>query len=1026
MPVITVMAMAMAACVPEKAIPDSLAPAADEVDITMNPMNPESRTYISYDSATGYYVPFWHKGDMLGLLVDSYSAGASLRGTLTNVYADGRQASFKGSTSLDAGEHTLYSIYPSSAYVSTTGAPLVTLSVPSYQAPESGSFDPAADILAGVPYSFTLESGKKSIVADDILFKRLVSVLRLTLSDETGSIGTEQLRAVKISSYDSLIAGDFTYNCINGEIYPVSEGANTITVDLSRQDITLGERCDVFVCLPPVDLVAGTTLRFVITTDGHEVTKMVSLPETISIKDGEMTAISLGVRSSDIIEKVYFADDFEWLQPYVATWLASNTKYNELSLDPVATGAASHQQPNIWKDLSSTVGADFTGRGYIDLNQSSQSLFMQHNYLKLGQTNYQTGIILPAIAFGSSPVKAELSFDWCAHKSSAGNVDICPLVVELSGAGTCESSSSSKSSVLVSTQEKGELAWQHASMVLDGVTNDTRISIRLDYNAPNGNPVFTNSGAHRWHLDNIKVQEYSGEAPERHSVWGRVTSSSGAGIAGVVVSDGYETTQTNSDGWYGLNSLKHHKYVFVSVPSGYEPLSDGILPVIHQQLVQQADIPERVDFRLKAVSGQENHTMLMIGDIHLAARNGDRSQFADFVSDINAYTSSHSGKMYALTLGDMTWDLYWLSNNYSFREYLVDANKIQNLLVYHTLGNHDASMYATGDYYTVKEYKEYIAPTYYSFNVGGVHYLVLDDVYTQNSTARTDSQGRIYYSRDYDAAIVSAQMRWLEKDLSYVSPDTPIVVAMHIPMDYQLGSHRLDNATELLNLLSRFPYVHFFTAHTHTTYNVDKLDSERYFEHNAGSVCGTWWWSAKLTPGVHLGPDGSPGGYTIFNVSGKEFSWQYKATGSDASYQFRSYDRNQIHLTTDKYVPSGSDAMKELFSPDIWGEESSDNEVYLNIWNWDPSWTIDIRENGQSLQCEAVKTKDPLHLIAHTAKRLNSNQSNFLSENTYHIFKVQASSPTSTLEIKVTDRFGNVYSETMTRPKTFDINTYKK
>ena len=86
----------------------------------------------------------------------------------------------------------------------------------------------------------------------------------------------------------------------------------------------------------------------------------------------------------------------------------------------------------------------------------------------------------------------------------------------------------------------------------------------------------------------------------------------------------------------------------------------------------------------------------------------------------------------------------------------------------------------------------------------------------------------------------------------------------------------------------------------------------------------------------------------------------------------------------------------------------------------------DIRENGQSLQCEAVKTKDPLHLIAHTAKRLNSNQSNFLSENTYHIFKAQASSSTSTLEIKVTDRFGNVYSETMTRPKTFDINTYKK
>jgi len=42
---------------------------------------------------------------------------------------------------------------------------------------------------------------------------------------------------------------------------------------------------------------------------------------------------------------------------------------------------------------------------------------------------------------------------------------------------------------------------------------------------------------------------------------------------------------------------------------------------------------------------------------------------------------------------------------------------------------------------------------------------------------------------------------------------------------------------------------------------------------------------------------------------------------------------------------------------------------------------------------------------------------------TYNIFRVTANSPTSTLNIKVTDRFGNVYTETMTRPKelTYDM-----
>ena len=39
--------------------------------------------------------------------------------------------------------------------------------------------------------------------------------------------------------------------------------------------------------------------------------------------------------------------------------------------------------------------------------------------------------------------------------------------------------------------------------------------------------------------------------------------------------------------------------------------------------------------------------------------------------------------------------------------------------------------------------------------------------------------------------------------------------------------------------------------------------------------------------------------------------------------------------------------------------------------------------------------------------------------------RVQASTPTSTLEIRVTDRFGNVYTETMTRPKNFNASVYK-
>jgi hypothetical protein len=69
---------------------------------------------------------------------------------------------------------------------------------------------------------------------------------------------------------------------------------------------------------------------------------------------------------------------------------------------------------------------------------------------------------------------------------------------------------------------------------------------------------------------------------------------------------------------------------------------------------------------------------------------------------------------------------------------------------------------------------------------------------------------------------------------------------------------------------------------------------------------------------------------------------------------------------------------------------------------------------------------DPLHLIAYTAKRLNKNATaSFPTFANAHMFKVKASSATSTLDIKVTDRFGNVYTESMTRPRAFSTDTYR-
>ena len=503
-----------------------------------------------------------------------------------------------------------------------------------------------------------------------------------------------------------------------------------------------------------------------------------------------------------------------------------------------------------------------------------------------------------------------------------------------------------------------------------------------------------------------------------NNVYG-IVSCGTKGIPDVVVSDGVQVVNTDENGVYQFKSDKSVGYVFVSVPSGYQALTEGVFPQIYRLFTKPVTEVERFDFPLSKDEGQENHTMLVFGDMHLAARTSDASQFTTFVSDVNNVVKNQPNKTYAVTLGDMTWELYWESNKYGFKEYIDDINRLRDITVYNTIGNHDHDMAFAGDFNTVTKYKKMIAPTYYSFNIGRVHYVVIDDIECKNTGANTSQ------SRKYVDQVVSAQIEWLKKDLLYVSKDTPLFITMHAPVYDDSGNSSLDNSSELESVVSGYSNVHFWSGHTHKMYNIDKLSSKKIFEHNAGAVCATWWWTGHYTSGIHIAQDGAPGGYSIVNVNGDSFEWQFKPTGKDVSHQFRTYDGNKIVLTSDKYVASNASAdNKKKFDDAVgdWAKANNQNYVYINIWNYDSKWTVEVKEGGQSLNVEKISAKDPLHLIAYNGKNPGGG---FGTSETKHLFRVKASSATSTLDIKVVDRFGNTYTESMKRPKEFSLATYK-
>lgn len=516
-----------------------------------------------------------------------------------------------------------------------------------------------------------------------------------------------------------------------------------------------------------------------------------------------------------------------------------------------------------------------------------------------------------------------------------------------------------------------------------------------------------------------------------------IVSSAGVGVENVVVSDGAEVTVTNEKGIYQLKSAKKWGYVFISVPSGYEVPSVGVLPQFHRALKNSADVVERADFKLEKVDGQDSYKIFMLGDMHLANRTGDLGQFAQFTSDLTDYMTRHKGeKMYALTLGDMTWDLYWYSNSYYFPQYLNTVNsQIKNLQIFHTMGNHDNDFQTRSDYDAAVKYVDQICPTYYSFNIGKVHYVVMDDIDCSSYDGST--------SRNYVKSLSAEQLDWLAKDLSYVAKTTPVVVAMHAQVFYPTTSgfkidHDQVNTLRLFDILDGYT-VRFVTGHTHKLFNVTPdapiVGGHNFREYNSGSVCASWWWSGNLTPGIHIGTDGTPGGYGIWDVTGTDFQCLYKSTGWPEEYQFRSYDLNNVHFSMADVPLMPSDisaSVKNAYMQYVNAyPQNNDNEVLINIWNWNSDWTLSVvDENRKTLPYTEVWAYDPLHIAALSVKRFNNaglkSTPSFITDKFTHFFKVKADDADTDLVITVKDEFGNEWTENMQRPKAFSTDAYRR
>jgi hypothetical protein len=111
-------------------------------------------------------------------------------------------------------------------------------------------------------------------------------------------------------------------------------------------------------------------------------------------------------------------------------------------------------------------------------------------------------------------------------------------------------------------------------------------------------------------------------------------------------------------------------------------------------------------------------------------------------------------------------------------------------------------------------------------------------------------------------------------------------------------------------------------------------------------------------------------------------------------------------------------------------EEVPDDAVLINVWNYDPQWSITVTEieSQKKLPLKRVLLRDPLHTLCYEIERWNrvdkTISNSHASSPSAHMFIVETDHPDTTLEIEVIDRFGTIYKETMTRPKQFDASIF--
>ena len=272
-----------------------------------------------------------------------------------------------------------------------------------------------------------------------------------------------------------------------------------------------------------------------------------------------------------------------------------------------------------------------------------------------------------------------------------------------------------------------------------------------------------------------------------------------------------------------------------------------------------------------------------------------------------------------------------MGDELSLYQRFEDVVAVADIPQYFAAGNHDYDFDSPHMDHSFDTFPREFGPEYYSFEIGQVHFVVLEDV-RYPCLAEEDNLDGLhefcdYPTRsDYNGVVPERQLEWLKNDLAQVPTDKLVFLHLHIPIhsfiDQNLIKHMVDNTVDLYEAVgcSRGADGSFSaencerrivsaSAHTHTVENMlpgevfegflTTLDQDSLLDESRvpgatpfhqlilGAASGSWWSGDFDSNGIPESYQrlGAPKGYFIFEFDGNTYKETYKAAGKPLTEQ---------------------------------------------------------------------------------------------------------------------------------------------